>query len=318
MVSFSLILPESVQKNVTKVVYGWYHNCLIPCNYYRLALAIFKVGIMAAQSMLFISGSVISFILASVCYLWFAYQEQQRNRRKLQLDGLTKLNSIRQLLTLMQQHRGLSNGLLHGDTNLKNRLDELSKMINSTQQNIITNYPNLLGNERWQAMLDHWQRLSLHCTKHQIRNNLEQHNKLVLNLLYLINDIAYDNKLHQLNNSNSESIQFLWQELLFTAESIAQIRALGTGIAAAKICTRAERIRLNYLCQSLEQSINIQKNQDYRLKISDLLKVIDTKIIISRPIIKADDFFNIATESIDMILISFDQQLNKVEHQLQK
>ena len=124
------------------------------------------------------------------------------------------------------------------------------------------------------------------------------------------------NKINQLNNDNSESIQFLWQELLFTAESIAQIRALGTGIAAAKVCTRAERIRLSYLCQSLEQSINIQNNPDYLLKISHLLKVIENEIMISRPTIKADRFFNIATESIDMILANFDKQLNNVEYRL--
>ena len=103
---------------------------------------------------------------------------------------------------------------------------------------------------------------------------------------------------------------------MFTAESIAQIRALGTGIAAAKICTRAERIRLTYLCQSLEQSINIQQNQDYLLKIAHLLKVIDNEIIITKPTIKANLFFNIATESIDMILASFDKQLNNVEYNL--
>jgi len=266
--------------------------------------------------MLLLSGSAILFTLIGLCYLLFTLQNQQCCRKQLQIDGLLKLNSIRKLLTRVQQHRGLSNGVLHGEADLKPRLKGVTDSIATIQQDISDNYPDLLDNERWQAMLDHWQRLAVDCINLHVRNNLEQHNKLVLNLLYLINDIAFENKLHQLSNSNSESIQFLWQELLFTAESIAQIRALGTGIAAAKICTRAERIRLNYLCQSLEQSINIQQNQDYLLKISHLLKVIDNEIIISKPTIKASLFFNIATESIDMILASFDQQLNHVEYKL--
>ncbi|NQZ49748.1 MAG: hypothetical protein HRT95_06025 [Moritella sp.] len=271
---------------------------------------------MTSQSMLLVSGSAILFTLICLCYLLFTLQSQQRCRKQLQMDGLVKLNSIRKLLTHVQQHRGLSNGVLHGEENLKPRLKGVTDSIETIQQDISDNYPDLLDNERWQAMLDHWQRLAVDCINLHVRNNLEQHNKLVLNLLYLINDIAFDHKLHQLSNSNSESIQFLWQELLFTAESIAQIRALGTGIAAAKICTRAERIRLNYLCQSLEQSINIQQNQDYLLKIAHLLKVIDNEIIITKPTIKANLFFNIATESIDMILASFDKQLNIVEYNL--
>ncbi|SGY91761.1 Putative uncharacterized protein [Moritella viscosa] len=263
-----------------------------------------------------LTGTLILCTLIGLCFLLLQMQQQQHNRRQLQLDGLIKLNIIRKLLTRMQQHRGLSNGILHGEADLKARLDTVTEQISQLNIEIIDMYPDLLENERWQAMTDHWQRLSIDYFNLNIRNNLEQHNKLVLNLLYLINDVAFDNKLHQLNNENSESIQFLWQELLFTAESIAQIRALGTGIAAAKVCTRAERIRLSYLCQSLEQSINIQNNPDYLLKISHLLKVIDNEIIISQPTIKADRFFNIATESIDMILAHFDNQLNNVEYQL--
>lgn len=274
------------------------------------------VDIMTSQSMLIFAGSAILFTFTGLCYLLFTLQNQQRCRRQLQIDGLVKLNSIRKLLTHVQQHRGLSNGVLHGEINLRPRLKTVSDSINNIQQDIGDNYPGLLAHDRWQAMLDHWQRLAVDCTNLHVRNNLEQHNKLILNLLYLIDDIAFATKLHKLNNTHSESIQFLWQELLFTAESIAQIRALGTGIAAAKICTRAERIRLSYLCQSLEQSINIQQNQDYHLKISHLLKVIDNEIIITRPTIKAGHFFNIATESIDMILASFDEQLNNVEYKL--
>ncbi|GIC76538.1 nitrate- and nitrite sensing domain-containing protein [Moritella sp. F3] len=263
-----------------------------------------------------LSGTLLFCTLLGFSFLLLQMQQQQQSRRQLQIDGLIKLNVMRKLLTRMQQHRGLSNGILHGEEDLKPRLIAVTEKVNQLNIEIADMYPDLSDNERWQAMRDHWQRLAADYFNLNIRNNLEQHNKLVLNLLYLINDIAFDNKLHQLNNNNSESIQFLWQELLFTAESIAKIRAIGTGIAAAKVCTRAERIRLSYLCQSLEQSINIQKNPDYLLKISYLLKVIDTEIMISRPTIKADRFFNIATESIDMILISFDKQLNSVEQQL--
>ncbi|NQZ38923.1 MAG: hypothetical protein HRT96_02240 [Moritella sp.] len=271
---------------------------------------------MNSLSTVLLTGTLILCTLIGLCFLLLQMQQQQHKRQQLQLDGLIKLNIIRKLLTRMQQHRGLSNGILHGEVDLKPRLGTVTEQINQLNIEIIDMYPDLLENERWQAMADHWQRLAIDYFNLNTRNNLEQHNKLVLNLLYLINDVAFDNQLHQLNNDKSESIQFLWQELLFTAESIAQIRALGTGIAAAKVCTRAERIRLSYLCQSLEQSINIQNNPDYLLKISHLLKVIKSEIMISRPTIKADRFFNIATESIDMILANFDNQLNNVEYQL--
>ena len=271
---------------------------------------------MNSLSTVLLTGTLILCTLIGLCFLLLQMQQQQHKRQQLQLDGLIKLNIIRKLLTRMQQHRGLSNGILHGEVDLKPRLGTVTEQINQLNIEIIDMYPDLLENERWQAMADHWQRLAIDYFNLNTRNNLEQHNKLVLNLLYLINDVAFDNQLHQLNNDKSESIQFLWQELLFTAESIAQIRALGTGIAAAKVCTRAERIRLSYLCQSLEQSINIQNNPDYLLKISHLLKVIENEIMISRPTIKADRFFNIATESIDMILANFDKQLNNVEYRL--
>lgn len=261
-------------------------------------------------------GLFVLCLIITAGYLLSLIQKQRQQSHQLHVTGLSKLSKCRKLLAQFQQHRGLSHGILNGDISLTARLETIGELIQQTIADLIATYPDIAENERWLSMDDHWQRLSVYYHNLSIRHNLEQHNKLVLNLLYLIDDIAVANKLHQLHNEESKSIQYLWQELLFTAESMAQIRALGTGIAAANLCTPVERIRLNFLCQSLEQSIVGQHNQDYLLAIAHLLKVIDGEIIIEKPTIKADRFFDIATECIDMTLTSFDKQLNLIEQQL--
>ncbi|MFT5880243.1 MAG: hypothetical protein ACI86X_001371 [Moritella sp.] len=262
------------------------------------------------------SGLFILCLVITTCYLFILTKKQRHQQHQLHVTGLLKLDKYRKLLAQFQQHRGLSNGILNGDITLTPRLEAASKLIQQSITDIIATYPDMAENERWLSMDDHWQRLSVYYHNLSVRHNLEQHNKLVLNLLYLIDDIAVENKLHQLHNEESKSIQYLWQELLFTAESMAQIRALGTGIAAANLCTPVERIRLNYLCHSLEQSIAGQHNQNYLLTIAHLLTVIDCEVTIDKPTIKADRFFDIATECIDMTFASFDKQLNLIEQKL--
>jgi hypothetical protein len=263
-----------------------------------------------------LSGLFVLGLIITACYLFILTQKQRLQQHQLHVAGLLKLGICRKLLAQFQQHRGLSNGILNGDITLTSRLGATSELIQQSITDIITLYPDIAENERWLSMDDHWRRLSVYYHNLSVRHNLEQHNKLVLNLLYLIDDIAVKNKLHQLHNTESKSIQYLWQELLFTAENMAQIRALGTGIAAANLCTPVERIRLNYLCQSLDQSIEGQHNQDYLLIIAHLLKVIDCEITIDKPTIKADCFFDIATECIDMTFACFDKQLNLIEQKL--
>lgn len=258
----------------------------------------------------------LSAIILALLLKHFIQRRTLLMRQRQQAEGVRILNQLRCLLTQIQLHRGLSNGYLSGQKKLFSRIAAISTDINTITAQINQSTPALTQLSRWGAISEHWQRLSKKSLSLPSTNNLQQHNKLVLNILYLIDDVAEHYQLHKVLDKNNQSVQYLWLELLFTAESIGQIRAIGAGVAAQGQCSSAQRIRLNYLCHSLQHSLMVNLSKSNERHILNLLKVTETQIIVAKPTIGADDFFALATECIEDILAYFDQQLSQIERQV--
>ncbi len=258
----------------------------------------------------------LSCIILAVLLKQLVQRKTQQLQRRQQAEGVKILNQLRCLLAKIQLHRGLSNGYLSGQEKLLPRITAITAEINTITAQLDQSAPALRQLSRWAAITEHWQRLSNKALSLPSTNNLQQHNKLVLNVLYLIDDVAEKYQLHKVLDNKNQSVQYLWLELLFTAESIGQIRAIGAGVAAVKHCSSAQRIRLNYLCHSLQHSLMVNLSQSNERHIINLIKVTETQITIAKPTMSADDFFALATECIEDILAYFDQQLSQIERQV--
>ncbi|WP_156491858.1 MULTISPECIES: hypothetical protein [unclassified Oleiphilus] len=62
-------------------------------------------------------------------------------------------------------------------------------------------------------------------------NNIEQHNRLIINLLYLIENQA-ESYLPMLSFGRDSGLDVIWKELLETIEAIGQTRAIGMGVVS--------------------------------------------------------------------------------------
>ena len=246
-------------------------------------------------------------LLSLVILLKLIHVRFKKNNQKRLALGLSWLHEFRLLLTVIQQHRGLSNGYLCGDHALLDRITPLQVNINQQNRQLITACSWLQNNPNWQGIDSHWQRLSAGFKQLSSENNLEQHNKLITNLLYLIDDCAEQHRLYEIKDDQQRSIRYLWQELLVTAENIGQARALGTGVAASGSCSSVERIRLSYLHQAINSTPNPEPKTD--AAINDLLELIRTKIIVDKPSVNAKFYFDAATVALETVLQQFDAKL---------
>jgi len=269
---------------------------------------------------IFIYGLIFIFSSLLITISIYFLQTKQRNALKQQqITGFQVLTQLRRLLTSVQQHRGLSNGLLNGDLNLASRLSQHTALVNDIINCINQNYKTAVLDEksqplsRWQSITEHWPRLAQNTRKLTPENSLQQHNKLILNILYFIDDISEQHQIYKIADMQGESMHHDWLELLFTAESIGQIRAIGTGVAAGKECTSVERIRLNYLCHSLQQSLDDGLPLSDAAPIKNLLNTISERITIPNPDIEAEQFFNIASECIEIVFNEFDTISRQLE-----
>lgn len=257
-------------------------------------------------------------VLASFVVLVARNRKQLRSER--QLLGLRWLSSLRVVLTHIQQHRGLTNGYLNGNFHSAVDIDQLQNKVsrNFAEMTAIDN--SIEDNELWGGITQHWARLAGKYKKIERENNLHQHNQLIKNVLYLIDDLAQSCDLLLLKNRQNKPLHLYWRELLAAAEYIGQARAIGTGVAAAGHCDRISRGRLNYLCRQIEEHtrllwLEIGSSDSAPEEISRLIVCINNQVLCEAPTIKPDDYFILATSAIDSLLDQFDQLIKEQQWQ---
>ncbi|MDR9468030.1 nitrate- and nitrite sensing domain-containing protein [Marinospirillum sp.] len=266
-------------------------------------------------------GFAAGFFLLSTLLLLHAISlrisEQQRNQLLKQLEVLRKL------LSGLQRHRGLSNGLLSGDTSLRQDLEatrqQLDALIRQAQA-LATSHE-----EAWNNLFDHWSRLR-QGSGLQKENNLIQHHLIIRNSIFLLQDLATSQPLTSARHK-SVFISCIWQEVIQAAEWAGQARALGTGIAAARKSNAEQRIRLRFLYQKIhelsgEAFHTLQQSRlDGRFKLTacqqaveQLLTCIDQELLNKEtPDITARIYFQQATQAIDQLFSLVDASLETLK-----
>ena len=133
------------------------------------------------------------FILLPLIFITFIFYCLHRRRvivGRLVDQGLNYVRVMRILLTHVQQHRGLTTGFLNGNQDAKAEIQALQHKIRKEIVEVNNLGVWVQANEKWRSILDHWSRLSSHYASGEAMNNLKQHNQLIANILYFIEDIA--------------------------------------------------------------------------------------------------------------------------------
>lgn len=247
-------------------------------------------------------------VIASIMYV--THSKKQKQQKLAYYHGIDWLSTIKTLLTAIQQHRGLVMGYLNGDKSLLARITPLQKEINQQITAIYLKGGWIKNNQIWLGIVDHWQRLAINYPQHDSKYCFNQHCNLITNMLYLIEDCAENHHLQELLCENDQYAEFLWTQLLLTVEYIGQVRAIGTSIAAAKGSTSVDRIKLNYLQSCLNDFVLNDTIDIDPEPIQGLLNALTNNILIDKPNLSAQEFFNLATEVSALILKTFDLYLN--------
>lgn len=253
--------------------------------------------------LLAVPAGFLSFVLVSLRY---------RRRQSLVLfaQGIDYVKILRSLLTYMQQHRGLTTGYINGNLAAKLEIETLESTIKRTMSAVDGAGEWMHSNVKWSSLVDHWSRLSVLYLQGDADKNFKQHNILIANLLYLIDDVA---DVHHLTKVTGDAMDTDWRYLLSIAEYIGQARALGTGVAAKGECSSVLRIQLNHLRNKIASSIDSTWPDQSRTEIQHLLHCIETQLVVDRPSIQAGDYFKLATRCIEHVLNQFDRQIDRLE-----
>lgn len=244
-----------------------------------------------------------------------------KKRRNKQLIGIQYLINIRYFLAHVQQHRGLSNGYLNGSKNLLFEIEMLHQKLNSNISTINAISTEIENNDRWKSIVQHWSRLANGFHTNIVDNNLQQHNLLIQSILYLIDDMAQLHDLTPIRLNTGIPFHYAWRELLTAGEFVGQARAIGTGVAATQHCSVTDRIKLNYLCQKVEdncQQLIGHNSSSKNDPISHLITCINQHLITGQITIDASEYFALASKALDSLLDEYDKiiadQAKKIAH----
>ena len=239
--------------------------------------------------------------------------KRKRTEEKLFRAGISYLKKLRTLLMYIQQHRGLTNGFLSGNLIVASEIQKLEAQIKSEIADIKVVTGWIQTNSKWDSIVDHWVRIGENYKNVDAESNLKQHNNLIANILYLIDDLAYAHHLGKLGLIGATDSD--WRKLLFIAEYVGQARALGMGVVSRGVCTSVLRIQLNHLIVKIESNINPAWPESTQHDFRYFLKVIEGQVITDTPTIPPVEYFKLATGCIEHVLAEFDRQVEKIQFQ---
>tara|TARA_R100000149_G_scaffold9131_3_gene2953 strand:+ start:120567 stop:121433 length:867 start_codon:yes stop_codon:yes gene_type:complete len=251
-----------------------------------------------------------------------------RDQRRVK-HAISQLVRLKQLIDLSQQHRGTSSAVCAGNASLAGKLvflqTEIDQFIQASENTDMQTLP------QWLSFVDHWPRLKKQIqerrlTSHQV---IRQHNAMIDGQLSLFDDLSRLYILHHFMLDNITRLSELCLDTLRAAETLGQIRAVGStlcargqGGGAETMMLSFQRLTANGRIAELLREMGGIRNKDL-LKIlagqSDkierdtalLLQTIDQQVLMEGAItLSADDFFKTATRAIETVLNVFSLIIN--------
>ena len=202
-----------------------------------------------------------------VVLLAIIYQRHlNKNREGKQKQGLQYLIDLKNVLTQLQIHRGLSTRLLWGESEVAHELNSHKNIIDGYIKSLdeFTHHEFLAS--RWNAFKEDWCALNAIPNTITAEQNIEQHNHIILVFIYFISDVAEQHDIANtyLKDLNDEDKN--WKHVLSTAEWIGQARVLGSGMLNQELYGRVERIRMNFIHSKLRDYADTVSAKDHTMK----------------------------------------------------
>lgn len=269
-----------------------------------------------------------SIVIGLVAIILWVKQVENTKTANLQKSGIVQIRLIKQVIFLAQQHRGLMAAWLNGDEKIEVELNKRKQKILAFSKEI--DFSNIANEERWLAFKDHWARLMTFDNTENVLNSFEQHTKMIRNLAYFLEDTAEKTHLTSDYIIELPKIGFVWRELVLVAENVGQSRAIGTAVATRKFCSSVDKIRLNFLTQTIKtttkETLNHlsslpdeqrKHNKSVELatgKINQLAEIILNDLVSTNKItVDHKIYYELATETIELLNNVFDHQVEQIE-----
>ncbi len=204
------------------------------------------------------------FILLLAFLMLLVAVEQRLERAVLdrKTAGIVHLRHATELMISLQQHRGMANSCLNGDTAFRERLPSVQKNIEEQLRATMS-----LADEgadahagqlsRWRAIHDSWRELKRGLFDLSPAESFAVHTRIIREVLCLMEEAADSSGImFDPDPSNRRMAAILVRRLPELIEQIGQGRGLGAGVIASGKCPPVFRIKLGFLAHRIDGLLN--------------------------------------------------------------
>ena len=269
------------------------------------------------------------FAVAGMGYSLYAHLNQVIQVSRDELVGISLIKPLNRTMQLLQQHRGLSNGLLSGNAAIgdaRSRVEREAQTSFSETSARLSPHPAL--HDEWRRIETAWEDLRKSGLALPAGENFQEHTRLLHQVQTLRRHVANQ---HSLSADRDIDAHYLLStalvDLPMTLEIIAQIRGLGTGVLAQKSLSDNQKVRMyglmaelisarNALSFSLSETIHYNPGvresllvgfSDFNQLLPELLDQVQSHILTGRFDTPSGIFFELATRAIDKGYLQLDQ-----------
>jgi len=276
-------------------------------------------------------------LLAFLLLLVVVEQRLERALLDRKTAGIVHLRRTTELMISLQQHRGMANSCLNGDTAFRTRL---SAVQNDIEQQLEAIMPRADGQadaharqlSRWRVIHDAWQKLKRGLFDLSPAESFAAHTQIIREVLYLMEEAADGSgMMFDPDLSNRLMATVVVRRLPELIEQIGQGRGLGAGVIASGKCPPVLRIKLAFLARRIDSLLNetqaalrelsLPKGQDLQAGLANcrestrtFVNLLNERIILPTRIeLKLKPYFAEATRAIEANIGLIDQLMDTLQ-----
>ncbi len=288
----------------------------------------------------FLLGTVVALVMLVLLATIYAGLKRDIDAAENELTGLRILRPLNLMVQHMQQHRGLSSGVLNGNEGMKARradkekdadaaLTELEKLLS----------PTLRERAAWRQLNSEWQAIRRDGLSWTAPENLKRHSEMIAGALLFMVDVADET---QLTADPYEDTHYFMDivvaKMPAMLEPLGITRARGTGVLTRKELPLQLRVDISTLINQMSSTLKAQNDnltramhyaphlepslsgptKEFSAGAEKIFTLVREDILGERFATPAQDYFAQTTQVIDLgYKIMFETLLPQFEKQLE-
>jgi methyl-accepting chemotaxis protein len=286
-------------------------------------------------------GAAVSAVMLVLLFSIFSFLSRDIDTARDEMAGLQMLKPINQMVQVMQQHRGLSSGVLNGNEAMKDkRAAKEKEVIASIQLTDAALSPALRETADWKAIRQDWEAIASQGLTWAAPENIKRHTQMIGKVLQFMVTVADESQL----TLDPIMDTYYFMDTLVTKmpamlEQMGITRARGTGLLTRKEISPQQRVDISSALSQMDgtlkaQNVNLEKvmrfspalqgglsgpTKEFSAGAEKIFALVREDILGEKFVTAPQDYFAVVTQVIDLgYKVMYDTLMPQFERQLQE